>query len=170
MPSMFSTQDPAYHKALKQPVASKFSMSSIKSFEPYVDQCTDIFIAKMYKRAGEVVDLSEWCQYYAFDVIGAITFQYRFGFMEQGNDVDGMMAAIWMGLTYAGIVGQMPELHPYLLGNARLVKLLASMGFMPDNPFDKLVKVRISFFFNRPADQTDHGRSHRSVRKRRRQR
>jgi len=69
MPSMFSATDPAYHKALKQPVASKFSMTSIRTFEPYVDQCSDIFIAEMHNREGQAVDLSEWLQYYAFDVM-----------------------------------------------------------------------------------------------------
>lgn len=35
----------------------------------------------MRKHAGEAVDLSEWLQYYAFDVVGSMTFQHRFGFM-----------------------------------------------------------------------------------------
>lgn len=142
LPSMFSTQDPAYHKALKQPVASKFSMTSIRSFEPYADQCADIFIEEMRKRVGQAVNLSDWCQYYAFDVIGAITFQYRFGFMEQGRDVDNMMGSIWMALTYAGIIGQMPELHPWLVGNQLLVEFVSRLGLMPDNPMAKIMKVR----------------------------
>lgn len=141
MPSMFSTIDPAYHKALKQPVASSFSMTSIRKFEPYVDQCSDIFISAMRARAGQKVDLSDWCQFYAFDVIGAITFQYRFGFMEQGKDVDGMMGKIWTVLTYAGIVGQIPEFHPWLVGNQNLMHLLKRLGVPDPNPFPKIIQV-----------------------------
>jgi len=61
--------------------------------------------------------------------------------MEQGRDVDGMMAAIWKGLTYAGIIGQIPELHPWLLGSPRLTSFLDRSGILTDNPFLKLVKV-----------------------------
>ena len=141
MPSMFSTTDPAYHKSLKQPVSQKFSMTSIRSFEPYVDQCSDIFITEMRTKVGQRVELADWCQYYAFDVIGSITFQRRFGFMEQGRDVDNMMAAIWKVLTYAGIIGQVPELHPWLLGNPLLISILRRTGMLDDDPFPRIIKA-----------------------------
>lgn len=134
-------QDPAYHKRLKESVAGKFSMTSIRTLEPYVDECTDIFLSEMRVRAGQAVDLSDWCQYYAFDVVGAITFQYRFGFMEQGKDVDGMMEGIWNILTYAGIIGQVPEFHPYLAGNQLLMKILERWGMLESDPFPKLMQV-----------------------------
>lgn len=61
--------------------------------------------------------------------------------MEQGRDVDNMMTTIWKGLTYAGIIGQIPELHPWLLGNPRLTHFLDRTGLMVDNPFLKIVTV-----------------------------
>lgn len=154
MPSMFSTTDPAYHKALKQPVSQKFSMTSIRSFESYVDQCSDIFTTEMRKKVGQRVELADWCQYYAFDVIGAITFQRRFGFMEQGRDVDNMMAAIWKVLTYAGIIGQIPELHPWLLGNPLLISILRRTGMLDDDPFPRIIKAcRLPANMNFGADE-----------------
>ena len=83
MPSMFSVRNNAHHQALRRPVAQKFSMSSMKSLEPFADECNDIFIRAMKTMEGEKVDLSTWLQWYAFDVISAITFHRRFGFMEQ---------------------------------------------------------------------------------------
>ena len=137
--NMFSQINPSVHKSFKQPVANKFGMTSIRSFEPYVDQCTDIFIEKMRAHADEAVDLSEWLQYYAFDVVGSITFQRRFGFMAEEKDVDGMMEGIWGLLTYSGIVGQVPSLHKFLLGNIPLMNLLTRCGL--PGPVDRIVQI-----------------------------
>lgn len=41
--------------------------------EPLADECTGIFLAAMGNLAGEPVDLRTWLQWYAFDVIGAIS-------------------------------------------------------------------------------------------------
>ncbi|KAJ5328320.1 cytochrome P450 [Penicillium brevicompactum] len=126
MPSMFSIRDPVQHQALRRPVAQKFSMSSIKTLEPCADECTKIFIDAMTDLEGQCVDLSSWLQWYAFDVIGAITFQRRFGFMEQRRDVDGMINALDKGLFYGGIVSQVPALHNWLLGNRWVAKFVAA--------------------------------------------
>lgn len=50
-------------------------MSSLVSYEPYVNNCIDIFTnrLRMCTKSGETIDLSKWFQYYAFDVIGEIT-------------------------------------------------------------------------------------------------
>lgn len=53
----------------------------------------------------------------AFDVVGAVTFNRRLGFLENGTDVDGIIMAIQGMLTYAASIGQIPEAHPFLLGN-----------------------------------------------------
>jgi hypothetical protein len=63
----------------------------------------------------------------AFDVVGEITFAQKFGFLEQGSDIDGMMGAIEGMLSYAAICGQVPELHPFLLGNPLFPILLPQM-------------------------------------------
>lgn len=54
---MFSMSDPAGHQALRRPVAQKFSMSSIKSLEPFADECTKIFVDAMKDLEGQQVDL-----------------------------------------------------------------------------------------------------------------
>ncbi|KAI8711253.1 hypothetical protein NCS52_01501200 [Fusarium sp. LHS14.1] len=128
MDSMFTTTDPQEHKALKRPVAQKFSMSSLRTLEYLVDPCSDIFTNAMLDLQGQVVDLGEWAQWYAFDVIGAITFSRRFGFMENRKDVKNIISGIELGLAYAGIIGQVPSLHRYLLGNLTLRRILRKVG------------------------------------------
>lgn len=143
MDSLFTTRDPIAHKNLRKPVASKFSMTSIRTLEPLTDQCTEIFTKAMCDLEGRAVDLGAWLQWYAFDVIGAITFRHRFGFMEERKDVRNMIAGIDAVLPYAGIVGQIPALHPWLAGNEKLMSLLARIPFIkiPD-PLRTMVQVR----------------------------
>lgn len=118
MDSMFTEIDPEEHRALKRPVAPKFSMTSIRTLEYLVDPCSEIFSNAMLDLQGQVVDLGVWVQWYAFDVIGAITFARRSGFMERREDVNGVISGIERGLQYAGLIGQVPKLHDYLLGNS----------------------------------------------------
>ncbi|KAJ9653012.1 hypothetical protein H2198_007759 [Neophaeococcomyces mojaviensis] len=132
MASMFSTRNPEHHKTLKRPVAQKFAMTSIRSLEPLVDPCSDIFTDAMQASAGQIVDLGTWLQWYAFDVIGAITFNRRFGFMEKQRDIENIIEGLDFGLAYGGIIGQMPWLHPWLLGNLTLRKLRAWL--LPNAP------------------------------------
>ena len=148
MPSMFSIRDPVQHQALRRPVAQKFSMSSIKTLEPCADECTKIFIDAMTDLEGQCVDLSSWLQWYAFDVIGAITFQRRFGFMEQRRDVDGMIDALDKGLLYGGIVSQVPALHHWLLGNRWVAKFIAAQQVIQvADPLRTIVRVNIALLW-----------------------
>lgn len=144
MPSMFTVRDPIAHQALRRPVAQKFSMSSIKSLEPFADECTGIFIDAMRDLEGQQVDIGAWLQWYAFDVIGAITFQRRFGFMEKREDVQGMIGGLEAGLCYGGVAGQVPWLHSWTMGNLWVGKLLAAQPFINvPNPLRTMVQVRI---------------------------
>ncbi|KAJ6037219.1 cytochrome P450 [Penicillium herquei] len=142
---MFSIRDPTTHQALRRPVAQKFSMSSIKSLEPFADECTKIFLDSMKDLEGQRVDLGAWLQWYAFDVIGAITFQQRFGFMEERKDVQSMIADLEVGLRYAGIVGQVPSLHSWMIGNIWVGKFLAMQPFVhaPD-PLRTIVQASLA--------------------------
>lgn len=142
MASMFSVRNPEQHQALRRPVAQKFFMSSIRTMEPFADDCTDIFLDAMRSLQGQAVDLGVWLQWYAFDVIGSITFQQRFGFLEKRKDVLGMISSIDSALRYAALAGQIPAVHPWLMGNRWVAKLLTMQPFVniPD-PLRTIVKV-----------------------------
>ena len=94
MQSLFATRDATYHKTLKRPVAQLFSMTNMKNYEVYTDECTKIFMDIMRELQEQPIDLSVWLQFYAFDVIASITFQRRFGFMKQRRDIDGMIGKL----------------------------------------------------------------------------
>ncbi|KAJ5656902.1 cytochrome P450 [Penicillium longicatenatum] len=155
MPSMFTVRDPVAHQALRRPVAQKFSMSSIKSLEPFADECTRIFIDAMRDLEGQPIDLGAWLQWYAFDVIGAITFQRRFGFMEKREDVHGMIGGLEAGLRYGGVAGQVPWLHSWTLGNPWVGKFLAAQPFqIVPNPLRVMITQNcIDDYDRQPAQQ-----------------
>jgi hypothetical protein len=132
MASMFSTRDPEFHKALKRPVAQKFSMSSIRTLEYLVDPCSQIFHDAMVDMEDQKVDLGVWVQWYAFDAISAITFSKRLGFMERREDVSRMIEFIEFGLKYGGYAGRMRWIHSCLMGNETLMGLRAKL--VPDAP------------------------------------
>ena len=111
--SLFSTKDEDYHAKYRRCVNSAFSMSSLVGYEPLVDSTTDVFIEQTKKRycdTGKTCNFSKWLQFFAFDVIGELTWSKRIGFVEQDKDVDDIVKFIGDFLSYAGPIGQMPFL------------------------------------------------------------
>ncbi len=110
--------------------------------EPFADDCNDIFIQAMKDLEGQDVDLGTWLQWYAFDVISAITFHCRFGFMEQRQDIQNMISDISSALEVGATIGQVPGLHPWLMGSKWLPRFLAwqTLVHVPD-PLRTVVKV-----------------------------
>lgn len=78
-------------------------MTNLVSFESYVDTTMCVFCDQLDARfvsnaRGEearTCDFGEWLQFFAFDVIGEITFSRRLGFLERGDDVDGIIYSSW---------------------------------------------------------------------------
>ncbi|KAH9884993.1 cytochrome P450 [Xylariomycetidae sp. FL2044] len=112
----FNDRDTRRHNAARKLYSSPYAMSSLLSYEPYVTECIDIFRQRLTELAqtGLVVNLHHWLQCYAFDLIGLMTFSERFGFLDRGDDVGGVMKAIDESLAYGSHVGIFPSLHPLL--------------------------------------------------------
>lgn len=94
--NIFSTRDELYHRDQKRAIATAYSLTSLLAKEDAVDSCSTLFMEKLGAFADEKrpVDLGQWLQYYAFDVIGEFSFAMKLGFLEKGADVDGMMETI----------------------------------------------------------------------------
>ena len=154
LPSIFSTLGQEEHRRLKSGVAQKYSMSSLLRLEPLVDNVTQNFIARIRQFSSTalgnelrppVVDLGAWVQYYAFDVIGAITFSRTFGFLDTGSDYNGVIKGLEGGLKYAAVIGQIPAVHPWLLGNLGMQWLMGQVPILANsNPIDIILIVSFS--------------------------
>lgn len=82
-------------------------MSSLLGYEPLVDSTTDVYIERtkeLFLKNGQTCDLSQWLQFYAFDVIGELTWSKRLGYIERNEDVDGIIGFLQGFLNYAAPV------------------------------------------------------------------
>ncbi|KAF4863607.1 Pisatin demethylase [Colletotrichum siamense] len=125
--NLFNELNPKVHSGLRRQVANVYSMSHMVSYEPYVDECTEIFAQRFseFSENGRVIDLGHWFQCYALDVIGKITFSKRFGCLEDGGDPQGVIKALDEVLTFSTIVGVYPRIFPFLFS---ILKYLGSGG------------------------------------------
>ncbi|KAI1615456.1 putative P450 monooxygenase [Exophiala viscosa] len=123
IPTVFSITDPEGHRSLKRPVGAAYALSVLLDLETLADECTKIMQRKLDGLEGRNMDFGTWLHWYAFDVITYITFSNAMGFLERETDVQGIISAIEGRLFYNSIIGQVPSLHKYLLGNRYISKL-----------------------------------------------
>ncbi|KAH7321513.1 cytochrome P450 family protein [Rhexocercosporidium sp. MPI-PUGE-AT-0058] len=110
---LFTDLDPKRHATNRRKVASLYSMTNLVQMEPLVNDCTGILVKRFteFAQRGEAVDMGHWLQCYAFDVIGHVTLANRFGFLDSGEDISGIMSAIDDYLSYLSVVGVFSEWH-----------------------------------------------------------
>lgn len=82
-------------------------MTALVQYESLVDETTERFLDQtetLYSSKNTTCNFSQWLQYYAFDVIGQITYSKRHGFVDTGEDVDGMVAYLGKLFSYVAPV------------------------------------------------------------------
>ncbi|EXJ89042.1 hypothetical protein A1O3_02106 [Capronia epimyces CBS 606.96] len=130
LPSLFSTTDESYHANLRRSVNNAFSMSQLVQYEPAVTETVEVFLDqtdRLYAKPDQVCDFAQWLQYFAFDVIGQITYSKRHGFVERNEDIDGMVGYLGRLFSYVAPIGQIPWLDLLFLKNP-VVLLLDKLG------------------------------------------
>ncbi|KAH7412661.1 cytochrome P450 [Cadophora sp. MPI-SDFR-AT-0126] len=136
LPSLFSTTSEPFHAQLRRSVNSAFSMSTLIQYEPFVDSTTELFLNqtdKIFASTRDGCDFARWLQFYAFDVIGEMTYSKRHGFLEENKDVDGIIDYIANLFNYVAPVGQIPILDLFFLKNP--IYLLAAKYGLVDATF-----------------------------------
>ncbi|PMD33301.1 cytochrome P450 family protein [Hyaloscypha variabilis F] len=110
---LFTDRNPTRHAANRRKVASAYSMTALAQLEPFVDECSSILRTSFVEFANQkkTINMAHWMQCYAFDVVGEITVAKRFGFLNAGEDIDGIMRDIHKYLIHASHVGVYSELH-----------------------------------------------------------
>ena len=136
---LFNTQDDKLHRAMKIPIAGIYSMSNLIEFEPYVDSTIAFFFKRLEEvqsKSRQSCDLGTWLQWFAFDVMGEITFSRRLGFLEEAKDVDGIMASIWKLFQYSSWVKLIDLLESWQTANhIRLAKCPGLIKYGPKTHF-----------------------------------
>lgn len=87
-------------------------MTNVTTFEPIVDEVLDVLFQQVdarFAKTGIVCDLGSWLQYFAFDLMGSLTFSKRYGFIEEGRDVNGILGAVGKFMKTAAPVRKPPR-------------------------------------------------------------
>lgn len=82
-------------------------MSALVQYEPLVNETVETFLnqtSRLFVKTNKICDFAEWLQFLAFDVIGQITYSKRHGFVDRGEDVDGMVAYLGKLFSYVAPV------------------------------------------------------------------
>ncbi|KAJ5377210.1 uncharacterized protein N7496_004619 [Penicillium cataractarum] len=124
---LFTDRDSRRHSANRRKVASLYSMTRLVQMESCVTECTALLMERLTRFcvSGEPFNLQRWMQYYAFDVIGLITVNKRFGFLDNATDQNSLIASLHYYLVYAANVGIYAEWHPII---ARIMAFLPASG------------------------------------------
>ncbi|OBT90628.1 hypothetical protein VE02_00484 [Pseudogymnoascus sp. 03VT05] len=146
LPSLFSTTDNTFHANLRRSINSAFSMSTLVQYEPFVDSTTSLFLTqtdKLYASPGITCDFARWLQFYAFDVIGNMTYSERHGFLEKNEDIEGIISYLGTLFSYVAPIGQIPFLDLLLLKNP-LYLLAAQYGLIDATfPVARFARARL---------------------------
>ncbi|KAH7048299.1 cytochrome P450, partial [Macrophomina phaseolina] len=108
--SFFHSTDPREHSFLRKRVSATYSMTSILSLEPRIQQVADTMWSRFgdFGRSGEAIDLDKWASFFAFDVVGELALGGPMGFVESGADPEGIIAAIHGFFFFGANMGYLP--------------------------------------------------------------
>lgn len=141
----FSTRSEKYHARLRRAVNHAFALSTLLDYEPLVDSCTSFFLRRtqeLFTNNKAPCSFSRWLQFFAFDVIGEITWSKRLGFVEHNEDVGGIIAAVDSFQDYGTVIGQNSWLDRLLVKNP--IKLfLESKGLWLSSPNSAIIKFAL---------------------------
>ncbi|KAJ9481789.1 hypothetical protein VN97_g11670 [Penicillium thymicola] len=115
--SDLSLTNPFSERSSKKNSEDRKKVTSLLAYEPFVDNCIDIFKQRLAEFAtrGQLIDMSHWLQCYAFDVIGQITFGDRFRLLDAGKDVGNMIELLDGSFTICSYLGLYAWLYPMFM-------------------------------------------------------
>ena len=84
--SSFSVTEVRVHRHLRARVASAYTMTSILTMEPLIQEVADDCWCKFgeFADAKQPLPLHDWANYFAFDVVTELAMGGRLGFLTQG--------------------------------------------------------------------------------------
>ncbi|PYH89590.1 cytochrome P450 monooxygenase [Aspergillus ellipticus CBS 707.79] len=111
--SLFNMRAHKAHAGYRKHIAGPYNFSNVKKMEPLIDVRLDFWLQRLdekFARTGTPFDFSWWAVFMAYDIISEVGFGAPFGFVEQGEDVGGLIQGFHDGLTAFGLMARM---HPF---------------------------------------------------------
>ncbi|KAE8153030.1 cytochrome P450 [Aspergillus avenaceus] len=111
--SLFNIRSHKTHASLRKLIAGPYSFSNVKRMEPLITARIDDWLNKLgenFGSTGTKFDFSWWAVFVVYDIISEIGFGAPFGFIQQGQDVGGLVQGFHDGLPAFGLLAR---LHPF---------------------------------------------------------
>ncbi|KAF4848522.1 Pisatin demethylase [Colletotrichum siamense] len=98
--NLFSERSAKRHARNRRFYTNAYSMTSLISYEPYLDECGALFAQRLseFSKARAAIDIGHWFQCYAFDTIALMTW---------------IRKTSW-SLVYMSLAGIFPFVHTYI--------------------------------------------------------
>ncbi|POS81052.1 benzoate 4-monooxygenase cytochrome P450 [Diaporthe helianthi] len=118
--NIFGTRSNAFHNRYIRPIQKLYSMNSMLAMEGLVDKAIRSMCKQLESRfvdgknTNKPCNLTDWIEFYAWDVLGEVTFSKDFGFLRGGCDQMDLIQTAESTMRYFGVVGQMPVLDRFL--------------------------------------------------------
>ncbi|KAF5708566.1 cytochrome P450 monooxygenase oxidoreductase [Fusarium mundagurra] len=154
LPNIFVEPNPHIHAQARRKVAAAYSMTNLVQLEPFIDKCSAVLRDRLeeFARSGNSVEISHWMQCYAFDVIGMMTLGKRFGFLDSGEDIQGIMSSLSQYLVYCANVGVFPERHKTLFRRQMRSKTVSGLSHVREFANTQLEEKREKVKTDEEAD------------------
>ena len=150
-PNLMSIRDPKAHAESRKKIGSAYLLGNILLREYRIDQIIHLIEIKLDAVSNKPVELGKWLHCLTWDLIGEITFSERFGFLDQGRDVNNALANTRLLTWYVTLMAYMPWLHALLLGNP----ILRWLGFEPHEHIYKTCKKAVELRKSRWGTEAD---------------
>lgn len=116
--NIFGTRSNEFHARHLKPIQKLYSFQSTCELESMMDDNLRELYRQLERRfmnkdnAGKTCDIGDWISYSAWDFLGDMTLSKRMGFMEQGADVDDILATAEKVMRYFSVVGRRSSSQP----------------------------------------------------------
>lgn len=141
--TLFPDQNMKRHAETRKKFQGLYSLSSLVTYEQYVNQCSAVFMDRLDELAHrrETINMAHWFGCCAFDVIGDITYSKRFGFLDEGKDVAGTMKALDKAMVYGTLIGIYHWFHPFMY---KVMEKIPGSGAAARNYIMKFAQGRVA--------------------------
>ncbi|GAB7349172.1 hypothetical protein MBLNU459_g8107t1 [Dothideomycetes sp. NU459] len=142
-PGLFATTSFKTHSFLRRRVAGAYSMSSLLKLERYIQDCLDLLLQQLKKHAdlGETVNMSNWTNAFAFDVVGELAYGEALGHLQTETDVMDVRKGIFTVFKMSSNLGHIPGQNR-LVNNPFNTWVTSTLGL--PNPFTSFQNWSIS--------------------------
>lgn len=135
--SFFAATDRKIHRHLRSRVSHAYSMSSILSMEPFIQEVASELWGRFrgLSKSSEPIPLHQWGNYFAFDVVGQLALGGKIGFVKRGEDVSGIIKSIHDGFYLMSNMGNVP-LQMFWFNNGIAQWIIRTFGGKRLNSFN----------------------------------